>query len=82
MTVLVSLIVLLRLLVPTVFGLHHLTYSRMIFTLVTHTFAKLVCICSCVHAQIYAVVPCHHVLSTVKMTSCLVARRIYTVQCS
>ena len=77
MIVLVSLIVLLRrLLVPSGTSLHQHSFSRMIFTLVSRIFA---CICSCAHAQMYGAAPCHHVLSAVKMASCLVARRI---QCS
>ena len=57
-------------------SLHHCSFSRMIFTLV---FVKLAHKCSCTHAQTYSTVPCHHVLSSVNMASCLVARRI---QCS
>ena len=53
-------------------SLHHSSFSKMIFTLVS-------CKCSCAHAQTYGAAPCHHVLSSVKMASCLVASLI---QCS
>ena len=78
---LVSLIVLLRRL-PLFFAwciLHQHSFSRMIFTLASRIFANLARICSCVHAQIYGAAPYHHMVSAVKMASCLVAHRI---QCS
>ena len=43
-----------------------------IFTLVSCVFAKLAHVSTCAHAQIYGTAPCHHVLSAVKMASCLV----------
>ena len=61
MIVLVSLIVLLRShLVPTVFAwcIPTSAFSRMIFTLVSRIFVKLVHICSWTHAQIYGAASC------------------------
>ena len=52
-------------------SLHHHSF---IFTLVSCIFSRI--LCSCSHAQIYGAAPCHHVLSAVKMASCLVACRI------
>ena len=55
-------------------SLHLHSFSRMIFTLVSHIFVKLARICDC--AKTYGAAPCHHVLSAVKMALCLVARHI------
>ena len=63
-------------------SLHQHSFSRMVYIYTCFTYfwrSYIARMCSCAHAQIYGAAPCHHVLSAVKMASCLVASRI---QCS
>ena len=59
-------------------SLRHCLFSRMFFYIgftyfCEATLVYIACICSCMHAQTYGAAPSHHVLSSVKMASCLVA---------